>query len=101
MITQEQAIKAIQLAIKHLGQGDMVSSARLSLQDAVHNLGQGQWAYALSRATASVTYSVGFYRQKILLDGECSQCHQNTKVASHNFGEGITLDCCQACVSAR
>ena len=61
MRTQDEAIKAVQLAVKHIGQGNMVSSARLCLTDAVHNLGQGQWQYAWERALRSISYSVGMF----------------------------------------
>ena len=61
MITQELAVKALQLAIKHLGQGSMVSSARLCLSDAVHNLSRGEYEYAYERACKSISYSVGMF----------------------------------------
>lgn len=63
MTTQEQAVKAIELAIKHVGQGPMASSARVCLSDAVSTLARGDWDYAKKRAIASVAYSVGMFHQ--------------------------------------
>lgn len=61
MATQEQALAAIKAAIKHLGQGNMVSSARMSLEDAVSLLAKGDYHYARLRGMASLSYSVGMF----------------------------------------
>lgn len=63
MASREQALTAIQIAIKHLGQGKMVDSARLSLFDATICLSQGEWQYAKERAMTSIQYSVGYLHQ--------------------------------------
>jgi len=48
------------LARKHLG-GDMESSARLCLADAVALYDKGEFTYARSRAVKSLAYSVGIF----------------------------------------
>ena len=53
--------KVLALARKHIGTGDMESSARLCLADAVHLNDQGQADYARKRALASLAYSVGVF----------------------------------------
>lgn len=51
------------LARKHLGKGDMESSARLSLHDANHLKDRGLFDYAKKRALDSLKYSVGIFHQ--------------------------------------
>lgn len=48
------------LARKNLG-GDMESSARLCLADAVSLYDKGEYAYACNRALDSLSYSVGIF----------------------------------------
>jgi uncharacterized protein (UPF0332 family) len=48
------------LARKHLG-GDMETSARLCLADAVKLYDEGEYEYAKKRALASLSYSVGIF----------------------------------------
>lgn len=48
------------LARKHLG-GDMESSARLCLQDAISLRDEGEFKYAYARAVDSLAYSVGIF----------------------------------------
>lgn len=47
------------LARKHIGKGNMESSARLSLSDAIHLQERGMLDYARKRALDSLAYSVG------------------------------------------
>jgi hypothetical protein len=51
--------KVMALARKHIGKGNMESSARLCLADAVHLQERGLLGYAHKRALASLAYSVG------------------------------------------
>ena len=53
--------KAITLARKHLGQGQMESSARLCLADAIALNDEGNLCAAQSRALRSLAYSVGIF----------------------------------------
>jgi hypothetical protein len=53
--------KVIHLARKHIGKGDMESSARVSLSDAMHLYERGLLDYAKSRALNSLKYSVGVF----------------------------------------
>lgn len=55
MTTQE----ALRLARKHLGKGDMESSARVALADAVALTNEGRNVDAVRRALRSLDYSVG------------------------------------------
>lgn len=50
--------KVLALARKHLG-GDMESSARLCLADAVVLVNEGKLEYAKQRALKSLAYSIG------------------------------------------
>ena len=50
--------QVLSLARKHLG-GDMESSARLCLADAISLRDAGDYEYAKKRAIASLAYSVG------------------------------------------
>lgn len=50
------------LARKHLG-GDMESSARLCLADAIHLCDQGDLTHARARALRSLEYSIGVFHQ--------------------------------------
>ena len=52
--------KALALARKHLG-GDMESSARLCLADAVSLKDKGDYKHAYARALDSLAYSVGIF----------------------------------------
>lgn len=52
--------KIIALARKHLG-GDMESSARLCLSDAVKLYDDGDFYYAKQRALKSLEYSIGIF----------------------------------------
>lgn len=52
--------KILTLARKHLG-GDMESSARLCLSDAVKLYDQGDLHYAKQRALKSLEYSIGIF----------------------------------------
>ena len=52
--------KVMALARKHLG-GDMESSARLCLADAVSLYNKGEYTYAKKRALDSLLYSVGIF----------------------------------------
>lgn len=52
------AEKTIILARKHLG-GDMESSARLCLADAISLYDNGDYQYAKNRALDSLRYSIG------------------------------------------
>lgn len=49
----------IRLARKHLGSGNMESSARLCLEDAINLYDKGDFTYAKARALKSLAYSVG------------------------------------------
>jgi len=60
MITREQALHAFHLGLKHLGQGKMVESARLCLEDAAILLSLSRWEDARERSITSIAYSVGF-----------------------------------------
>ena len=51
----------IGLARKHIGAGDMESSARLCLADAVRLADAGELGYARTRALESLAYSVGVF----------------------------------------
>jgi hypothetical protein len=51
--------KVMQMARKHLGKGQMESSARVALHDAVNLRERGLLDYAKRRALASLAYSVG------------------------------------------
>jgi len=55
--------KVMSLARKHIGKGDMESSARVCLMDAVHLFDRGLLDYAKKRALDSLCYSVGIYHQ--------------------------------------
>lgn len=60
--------KILGLARKHLG-GDMESSARLCLEDAINLYNDGEYHYAQQRALKSLEYSVGIFHidyQKIV-----------------------------------
>ena len=52
--------QTLALARKHLG-GDMESSARLCLSDAIHLRDQGDLTHARARALRSLEYSVGIF----------------------------------------
>ena len=52
--------KILGLARKHLG-GDMESSARLCLEDAISLYNEGDYHYARQRALKSLEYSVGIF----------------------------------------
>ena len=58
---QEIAEQAIAVAEKHIGKGNMVSSARLCLNDALESLWTGKREYAAARALKSICYSVGAF----------------------------------------
>jgi hypothetical protein len=49
-----QSLQVIKLARKHIGKGDMESSARLSLSDANHLYDRGLLDYAKKRALDSL-----------------------------------------------
>ncbi len=51
--------ETIILARKHLGKGEMESSARICLTDAVELQAKGELSYAKTRALKSLAYSVG------------------------------------------
>lgn len=51
------------LARKHIGKGEMESSARLCLSDAVALFDAGDLEYAKRRALKSLAYSVGIYHR--------------------------------------
>ena len=51
--------KVMALARKHLGKGNMESSARLCMADAVHLQERGLLEYARKRALKSLSYSIG------------------------------------------
>ena len=51
--------KVMALARKHLGKGNMESSARLCMADAVHLQERGFLEYARKRALKSLSYSIG------------------------------------------
>lgn len=55
-----QANQAIILARKHLG-GDMESSARFCLADAIRLYDEGKYDYAKQWAIRSLAYSVGIF----------------------------------------
>jgi hypothetical protein len=61
MKTLASTDKVLALARKHLGKGDMESSARVCLADAVHLRERGLLDYARSRALTSLKYSVGVF----------------------------------------
>lgn len=63
MATREQALTAMQTAIRHLGEGNMVSSAKLCLEDAAVMMSLQQWDYAKERSMTSLQYSVGILHQ--------------------------------------
>lgn len=63
MATREQALTAFQTALRHVGEGNMVSSARLCLSDAAVMLSQGQWDFAKERSMTSLQYSIGILHQ--------------------------------------
>lgn len=54
------ATKVIVLARKNIG-GEMESSARLCLQDAIELHAQGNYEFAKARALKSLAYSVGVF----------------------------------------
>ena len=56
-----QSLQILKLARKHIGTGDMESSARLSLSDANHLYDRGLLDYAKKRALESLKYSVGIF----------------------------------------
>jgi hypothetical protein len=56
-------VKVLVLACSHIGNGDMVSSAKLCLQDAILLLDEGDLAHARKRALRSLAYSVGILHQ--------------------------------------
>lgn len=53
--------EAIRLARKHIGSGEMVSSARLALADAISLEAEGKLDLAKDRALDSLAYSVGVF----------------------------------------
>jgi hypothetical protein len=53
--------KTMALARKHLGKGNMESSARVCLADAIHLQERGLLDYARKRALSSLAYSVGVF----------------------------------------
>ena len=55
-----QTLKVIALAHKHIG-GDMETSARLCLSDAVQLFDKGQFDDAKKRALDSLKYSLGVF----------------------------------------
>lgn len=52
-------VKTLRMARKHLGEGSMVSSARLCMADAVELFEAGEYDRAQERALKSLAYSVG------------------------------------------
>jgi hypothetical protein len=58
--------KVFALAVKHLGQGNMESSARLCLADARQLEANGDLRSAERRALASLRYSVGIFHPDYL-----------------------------------
>lgn len=61
MATRLTVSRALALARKHLGKGDMEGSARLALTDAVRLYENGMYLSAARRARASLAYSVGMH----------------------------------------
>jgi hypothetical protein len=57
-----ETAKILALARKHLG-GDMESSARLCLSDAVKLYDEGDFQYAKQRALKSLEYSIGIFHR--------------------------------------
>lgn len=55
------AARALDLALAHVGKGDMVSSAQLAADDAAACLAGGDFEHAIARATTSLAYSVGVF----------------------------------------
>lgn len=53
--------QVIILARKHLGTGEMNSSARLCLSEAIRYQERGELDYAKERAIKSLAYSVGMF----------------------------------------
>lgn len=70
MNNKEQAHRAVRLAIKHLGHGMLVSSAKVCLQDAVSLLEHEEWDHAWRRALDSIAYSVGFLHADYQREGD-------------------------------
>jgi hypothetical protein len=69
MLLQEESLrvmttaKVLALACQHLGEGAMVSSAKICLQDAILLLAEDDLAHARKRALRSLAYSVGVLHQ--------------------------------------
>jgi hypothetical protein len=63
MVTRTQALYAFMLALKHLGQGKMVSSAKVCLEDVASLLADNNWTDARKRAIESIAYSVGMHHR--------------------------------------
>lgn len=63
MTTTQQVLT---LARKHLGKGEMESSARLCLADAAKLYDEGRFGYARQRALRSLQYSVGIWHRDYL-----------------------------------
>ena len=61
------ARQIIALAEKHLGKGDMVSSAELCLEDARRQFGLEEFRFAADHALRSVSYSVGVMHDDYLM----------------------------------
>jgi len=55
--------KIIIIARKHLGKGEMVSSAEVCLSDAINLYDSGELDVAKTRALKSIAYSVGVFHQ--------------------------------------
>jgi len=55
--------QVIVLARKHLGKGEMESSARLCLSDAIGCVENGLLEHAKQRALKSLQYSVGIFHE--------------------------------------
>lgn len=58
---KDTARQALFLAEKHLGKGDMVSSARLCVEDSRSLFEKGDFKNAAGRALDSLSYSVGVF----------------------------------------
>lgn len=61
MITKAKCLEAIALAQEHQNEGQMISSARLCVNDAVSLYCKGEYSYAFWRAIKSLAYSVGIF----------------------------------------
>lgn len=53
--------EVVDLAKRHLGEGEMASSAKLCYDDAVRLLAKGKEEFAYQRALRSLSYSVGVF----------------------------------------